>query len=66
MILFVEALGTEKKSSVYNISKVDRLMYLSTPPKKRWIHSKNHFIKPIWLDKPTIASVLTVSNNHAN
>ena len=63
VVSFIEALGVERKSSVYNISKVDRLMYLSTPPEEGWIHSK--IIKPVWLDKPTIASVAVVSNNHS-
>ena len=64
MVSFFEMLDAETKSSVYNISKVDRLMYLSTLPEEGWINSKNHFIKPVWLDKPTIASVATVIKNH--
>ena len=39
-------------------------MYLSTLLEEGWIYSKNHLIKPIWLDKPTIANITTVSNNH--
>lgn len=36
-------------------------MYLFILPKKRWIYSKNHFIKPVDLEKPTIASIAIVS-----
>ena len=65
IVSFVETLSAERKSFVYNISKVDRLIYLSTLLEKGWIYSKNHFIKPVWLDKPIRTSVATVSNNHA-
>ena len=47
VVSFVEAFGAKKKSSVYNINKVDRLIYPSTLPEKGWIFSKNHFIKPV-------------------
>ena len=41
-------------------------MYLSTPLEEGWIYSKNHFIKPVWLDKPIIASVAVINNKYAS
>lgn len=57
---------TGKKSSIYNINKIDRLKYLSSPSKKRLIHFKNSFIKSVYLDKLTIASIVTINNNHTD